>query len=317
MNKHMRTRCIFCLVISMLFVRCQQRFEVEQINELNHYSSGSALAFFNKHVYIMGDDMNYLLMADTVFNPIDTISIIKSTQNRIPKSIKHDIEAATVVSINKKPALLFIGSGSANPHRNKGWLIDAVSKQKFSIDLDTFYQRIKAQGINDLNIEGITAVQGGMVLANRGNKNSAKNYLIFTTPEFWNRQPTAELRIIKLGANTDTLSFSGVSGLEYSTQSDMLLLTVSTEDTRSSTVDGAIGKSYLWIINNISSKKRLTAINPNRIIDLEEMDARFKGHKIESVCILKENRKIMQLALVADDDKGTTVLFKVSINKSK
>jgi hypothetical protein len=97
--------------------------------------------------------------------------------------------------------------------------------------------------------------------------------------------------------------------------SDELLLTVSTENTSSSTEDGAIGKSYLWIINNISSKKNMAAINPNKIIDLEEMDERFKGHKIESVCILSENKKQMQLALVADDDKGTSILFKVTLKK--
>ena len=59
----------------------------------------------------------------------------------------------------------------------------------------------------------------------------------------------------------------------------------------------------------------MAAINPNKIIDLEEMDERFKGHKIESVCILFENKKQMQLALVADDDKGTSILFKITLKK--
>jgi hypothetical protein len=59
----------------------------------------------------------------------------------------------------------------------------------------------------------------------------------------------------------------------------------------------------------------MVAVNPDRMIDLEKMDQRFKGHKIESVCIIRENKKEMQLALVADDDKGTSLLFKVDLKK--
>lgn len=47
------------------------------------------------------------------------------------------------------------------------------------------------------------------------------------------------------------------------------------------------------------------------------MDERFKGHKIESVCIFSENKKQMQLALVADDDKGTSILFKITLKTSQ
>ena len=99
------------------------------------------------------------------------------------------------------------------------------------------------------------------------------------------------------------------------TKSDMLVLTVSTEDTRNSLDDGAIGKSYLWIINSISSKKRWKAINPDRIIDLDETDPRFKGHKIESVCILKDTRKELHLLLAADNDNGSSSLFKLVVSK--
>jgi hypothetical protein len=122
---------------------------------------------------------------------------------------------------------------------------------------------------------------------------------------------------MKLGANTDTASFSGVSGLEYSSKSDCLLLTISTENTYSTNADGTVGKSYLWLIYNVSAKKRMAAINPDRIVDLEAVDSRFKGHKIESVCIVSENKSEYRLILVADDDKGTTILFKVRLQKKR
>lgn len=41
----------------------------------------------------------------------------------------------------------------------------------------------------------------------------------------------------------------------------------------------------------------------------------LKGIKLNPVCILSENKKQMQLALVADDDKGTSILFKINLKK--
>jgi hypothetical protein len=125
----------------------------------------------------------------------------------------------------------------------------------------------------------------------------------------------AAVRLVKVGVNDDSTAFKGVSGLAYASRSDKLLLTVSTEHTSSVYEDGSIGKSYLWIIDNISAKSRLAAINPNRIIDLEETDNRFIGQKIESVCVIRETKNFIRLALVADNDKGTSSLFRIDISK--
>jgi hypothetical protein len=210
--------------------------------------------------------------------------------------------------------LLFIGSGSLAPYRNSCRVIDLLTKEKKQYSLNTFYNLLRTAGIHDLNIEGATTLPGAIVLASRGNKSFAKNYLIVTSNKFWENQETAGIHLIKAGANTDTSFFNGISGMDYSYQSDQLLLTVSTEDTHNSYDDGAIGKSYLWIINGISSKIAFEGINPDRIIDLEEIDLRFKGHKIESVCIVAESKKEKELVLVSDDDKGGSVLFRMVLN---
>lgn len=306
---------IFCCSALLFFASCSPDLTFNKIKTLNNYPSGSGMAYLNGAVYLIGDDANYLLITDTAFNIIDSIGLYESKEQRTPKQLKQDLEGAAVVWSSRAQKLLLVGSGSLAPYRNTGWLIDPATKQKMQLDLKPFYDRIKKEGIEAINIEGVTSIPGGIVLSSRGNKSFAANHLIFTANEFWNKQDSAAIKIIKVGTNTDTASFSGVSGLEYSKESDQLLLTVSTENTSSSTEDGAIGKSYLWIINNISAKKNMMAINASRIIDLEEMDERFKRHKIESVCILSENKKQMQLALVADDDKGTSILFRITIKK--
>ena len=305
----------FFIAFSFFLSACTSDFTFNNTKTLTGYPSGSGIACLNNRVYLIGDDADHLLIMDTAFNAIDTIKVFETQEKRIPKDLKPDLEAATIIPWKRSPKILLVGSGSLSPYRNSAWLIDPSSKEKIQIDLKPFYTRLKAEGIDALNIEGITAIPGGMVLSSRGNKSFLANYLIFTAKEFWNNQDSAALKIIKAGTNTDTASFSGISGLEYSKASDQLLLTVSTENTSSATEDGAIGKSYLWIINNISAKKSMIAINPSKIIDLEALDGRFKGHKIESVCIISENKKEMQLAMVADDDKGTSILFRVTLKR--
>lgn len=161
----------------------------------------------------------------------------------------------------------------------------------------------------------MTSVPGAFLLVNRGSKGYRKNHLIITDKKFWAKQSTARMQAIFLGSNPDSSVFNAVSGMAYSAKTDQLLITASTEDTYNSLDDGAIGNSYLWIVNNISAKKNWKAINPDKIIDLEETDARFKGQKIESVCIIKETKKLLYLLLAADNDNGSSTLFKLVVSK--
>ena len=122
--------------------------------------------------------------------------------------------------------------------------------------------------------------------------------------------------MIKVGITADTNVFNGVSGIAYAHNSDGLVLSISTEDTRNALDDGAIGKSYLWIIKNFSSKRNWKAINPDQVIDLDSLDPKFKGQKIESVCITKETRNFLHLVLAADNDNGSSTLFKLIAEKN-
>ena len=72
-------------------------------------------------------------------------------------------------------------------------------------------------------------------------------------------------------------------------------------------------KSFLWMINNISTKLNSKKIGPDRIIDLEEIDPRFKKQKIESATVINETKELINLVLVADNDDGSSTIFKLSI----
>ncbi|OSZ80083.1 hypothetical protein CAP36_02125 [Chitinophagaceae bacterium IBVUCB2] len=285
---------------------------MQEIKLLADYPSASGIEYSNKQYYIIGDDANNLLILDSNLNSIDSLSLYSFAEKRISKKIKADLEA---ILFTRKNKLLLIGSGSLSPYRNIAWLIDPLTKQKDTTRLDTFYQRLQLYGIKEINIEGACSIPGSIIISNRGSKGFPKNHLVFTSNSFWEKQELSPVTSIMIGTNTDSTVFNGVSGMAYASKSDQLILTVSTEDTRNNIDDGAIGKSYLWLIKSISSKKNWKAINPNRVIDLEKIDPRFKGQKIESVCITKETKNFLYLTLVADNDNGSSTLFKVVVEK--
>ena len=282
-----------------------------QIKKLD-YPSASSIEFYDGKLYLMGDDATKLLVLDTILNIVDSIPIISYPENRIPKEIKPDLEASALNGDN----LFLFGSGSLSPYRNLGWKYNLKTKDNDSIDLEPLYLKVKDSGIEQINIEGACFVSGKLLLVNRGNKGYPHNHLIITDEKFLNNDSSFQISIIPFAAQKDIASFKGISGLCYAKESDKLIMTVSTEDTRSSYEDGAIGKSYLWIIDDISTKINGKALGSKRVIDLEYIDSRFKGQKIESVTVIKETDKLIYLALVADNDDGSSTIFKMSINKA-
>lgn len=282
-----------------------------QIKKLD-YPSASSIEYYDGKLYLMGDDATNLLVLDTNLNIVDSIPIISYPENRIPKDIKPDLEASALKGDN----LFLFGSGSLSPYRNFAWKNNLKTKDNDSINLEPLFLKIKELGIEQINIEGACFIQGKLILANRGNKGYPYNHLIITDEKFPDNDSSFQIFIIPLAPQKDTASFKGVSGLCYARESDQLILTVSTEDTRSSHDDGAIGKSYLWIINNISTKMIDRALGNKRVIDLEYIDSRFKGQKIEAATVIKETDKLIYLALVAENDDGKSIVFKMSITRA-
>jgi hypothetical protein len=303
---------LYALTILIFLASCGSNSKLEEVKKLETYPSASGIEYFNDQFYIIGDDACNLLVLDSNFSPIDSINLYSFTEKRIPKTVKADLEAITITNDKK---ILVVGSGSLSPYRNIAWLIDPISKQKDSIRLDTFYQRLKPNGLGEINIEGVCTIPGSIILTNRGSKGYPRNHLIFTSEDFWKHQGNAPISLVLAGYNSDSTVFNGVSGITYAKKSDQLILTVSTEDTRNTMNDGAIGKSYLWIIKNISAKKKWKAINPDRVIDLGSIDPRFKGQKIESVCVMKETKDLFDLVLAADNDDGSSTIFRMMIKK--
>lgn len=318
MQKLKMTFCCSIIILALIIFSCGKKNSatLSQVKKLNNYPSASGIEYINGRLFIIGDDANDLLLLDTGFNIKDSIPLYTYPEKRIPKDIKPDLESIALYRDNVGTEIFLFGSGSLSPHRNSGWRYNLGKKTKDSISLDSLYTAIKHEGIHEINIEGACFIPGFLVLANRGNKAYTKNHLIFAKRKFWEKNNDNNvLNTALIGYQEDSSSFSGVSGMTYVAKNDWLILTVSTEDTRNSFDDGAIGKSYLWIVKDISSKKKWRAINPDQVIDLSSIDQRFNDQKIESVCVIKETKNSLHLLLAADNDDGSSSIFKLIIEK--
>lgn len=308
-------KTFYSILILFSIFSCGQKGNISSIEiKKLEYPSASSIEYIDGKLYLMGDDATNLLVLDTNFNIIDSIAIIANSTKRLPKETKPDLEASAF-NIDSSEIFLF-GSGSLSPYRNFGWRHHLKTKDNDSINLEPLYSKIKDAGIEQINIEGACFVSGRLLLVNRGNKGYPHNHLIITDEKFLKNDSSFQISIIPFAAQKHTTSFKGISGLCYARESDRLIMTVSTEDTKNSYEDGAIGNSYLWIINDISTKINNRALGDKRVIDLEYIDARFKGQKIESATVIGERNDLIHLAMVADNDDGSSTVFKMSIRKT-
>lgn len=314
MRKFKTIHFICMFLLTLLLINCGGKNNTSslQIKKLDNYSSASSIEYIDGKLYLMGDDATNFLVLDTNLNIIDSIPIISNSAGRIPKETKPDLEASAF-NIDSNEIFLF-GSGSLSPYRNLAWRYNFQTRVKDSVSLENLYSQVKNSGIEQVNIEGACFIAGKLLLVNRGNNGYPKNHLIITDQKFWHKDSSFQISIVPF-ANQKYSPFNGISGLCYAKESDKLILTVSTEDTKNSYEDGAIGQSYLWIIDNISTKLNGKTLGSKRVIDLEYIDSRFKGQKIESATVTGESNKLIHLVLVADNDDGSSTVFKMSITK--
>lgn len=303
----------YSILASVIFISCNQKDETlpsVQIKKLN-YPSASAVEYYDGKLFVMGDDATKMIVLDTNLSIIDSIVLFPFAEQRIPKATKHDIES--IMLLNDSAKLLLLSSGSLTPYRDTAWMLDPATKKLTSLSLTRYFEFLKTQGLGEMNIEGATSLKdGSYVYSNRGHLGWPKNHLIFAARSGFLPEHAGNA-IMPVNNNPDTTVFNGISGLTYSALNDALIMTVSTEATRSVYEDGAIGKSFIWVIKNAKGIIDIREIKPDLVIDLDSLDKAFNGQKIESATVIKEAKERVWLVLVADNDNGTSTVFKLSI----
>lgn len=283
---------------------------------LSHYPSGSSINYYDDHLYVIGDDANQLLVLDSNYNEVNTVTLFHYEGKRIPKARKPDLETAVILNTGRQKKLLALGS-AATKERETAVLLPLSSQDSKPVYISyaPFIKRL--QQIPEINIEGAAVAGSHFILANRGNDSYPVNQLVITTTDFLEQQEEAPISVSKLVIPFDLPAFAGVSELCYVEQEDILLVLLSSEATTNAYDDGVIGDSYLGWVMHISQKLNGADIQLAGIVNLSDIDPVFKGEKMEGVCVSAVKGNEWYLHLVADNDQGASRLFYVKMVMEK
>lgn len=279
--------------------------------ELINFPSASSIEFYNDLLYVMGDDARNLAILDKNYKLVDSVELFPGEGLRIPKKIKADLEASTIVQHNGKDTLMVAGSGST-PEREYLLLFPMDGLKNYEkISTNAFTNKLLGLGLKQINFEGLALVKDMLVFGNRGNNKNPENHFVIVPAKALSALERATPVLAALDLKNGDKAFKGISGMAYIASSDMLVFTASTEHTGSAYDDGKIGHSYLGFIKKFSSKLHEPVITPDELVNLAEINAAFRDEKIESVAVESVGRELI-LHLVADNDNGTSTIFKLS-----
>lgn len=281
-------------------------------HDLKAFPSASAIDFHKDKLYVIGDDARNMLILDKEYKIIDSIELFPGESHRIPKKEKADLEAATIIEMNGKDYLIAAGSGST-PEREGFYIFPLDSPRSYDrLDMQLFYNLLIKEGLPVINVEGMTAINDNLVFANRANLAKPDNHLIIMPRAFLSDTNHINFTTAKLKFPAAADTVIGISGLTYVASEDVLLFTASVENTASAYEDGTIGNSYLGYIFAFSEKMKHEEITADMLINLSAIQAEFRNEKIESVCVESTGKEWI-IHLVADNDNGTSTLFKMSM----
>lgn len=284
-----------------------------QINLLRNKSidcpSGSALEYRNNILYLVGDDVNFILCLDANWKEINRIKLFEYDGVRIPKPEKPDLECATIIG----DMLYVVGSGSKSPQRDVAFLVNLAENKIKKISTAAFYSIFRDRNlIAAMNIEGFTDCRDKLLFFNRGNT-VQPNQLIITDQKILKKQFPDRFKVMPVRIGTFKNISLGISGACYDEKNDMLFLTASAEDTSNAYDDGEIMGSVVCVVYNVYQKLHEQELVIDELIELDKIDTVFIKQKIESVCITQQAEKKFTCTLVADNDDGKSVLFEVEI----
>lgn len=285
-----------------------QKVKLLQHKFFPDYSSASAIAWHKGLLYVMGDDAPSLMVLNKSLKVKKQIPVFDYTTKRIPYREKHDLEAAAMHKNGNSHTLWLFPSFSAANRNN----VVVYELKKGAAKPNILRWSLGTTPLLQVNIEGAEFIDGSLLLANRANQQAPTHHLLryhFDGKKI--AEKPSRIYILQL---PPTRNVVGLSSLTYVAQKDMLLFTVSTELTGSATSDGAIGDSYLAIVYD--AKKKLlesNTIKAETLINLTQAMNNKLPQKIESLAVTRVCRKKMRLFLSADNDDGTTHLFRAAL----
>lgn len=282
--------------------------------EIN-FPSGANIEAHEENLYLASGDSRHVLILDKYWKEIERINITDEEETGISKASESDFKATTIFEINKIPRMLILGAQTNEPHKSTAVLFNLDDRTQEDFDVDVFYDRVKAVESNEVNIEAASVVLGQLVLAHRGSVANPVNNLVITDLDVWKNQAEEEITIRPFEFPETFEGFAEISGMCYSPVNDWLIITLFTEVATEEGSDEKVFESYIGMIENAARKLIRKKIKINELVNLADVDKRFRGQKIESICIQSDKDRKLKLHLVAEQGGEQLTLFKLRLKE--
>lgn len=286
------------------------------MRELPEVPSASGIEYIDKSFYVIGDNAPWIYVLDTSFQQISKYALgkyRKTKEGLLPKSEKHDFEAMTELSWEGKKYLFVFGSGSKEPYRFEGKMLDleALGVVK-TFSLHALYDRICEEAkldANELNIEAAAEVDGKLYLFNRGKNKliqmDVKQFMAFIL----GKKNLLKLKVYSIDLPEINGIRSGFSGAAGDSKHNRIVFTSSVENTDDWVQDGEILGSFIGVIDLENVQQHYTPETVQLIGKNKE--ERFK---VESIALMTNERQTIECVVVTDNDGHSSELMTVSIH---
>lgn len=316
-------RSFFVLIIMSLIQaspgsKSFYKVEVKKSLKLKDIPSGSGVEYFNKALFITGDDSPWLFKvsaSDYQVKEKYLISDKAAVNGRVAKLSKPDFEAIAVGKVNGKDELFIFGSGGLSPERDNLVIFNPADSSSIkSISLKSLYNDIlKKASITqtELNIEAAVVIKEDLYLFNRGKnfiiKISWKSFL-----KYIENAQSLDLEIYPFKLPLISGVEAGFSGATRLGSSSKILFTASVERTKDWIKDGLVLGSFVGVIDLKSISDKVPAFSQL----ITDSEGKVITEKIESITFLKyENKRSFNAIAIADNDDGTTSLMELKFSR--
>jgi hypothetical protein len=276
------------------------------------FNSGTGLEFHNENIYLTDVDSGEILVLSQKWKEIDRIPLFQSTSGP-DAEIHKDLQAATLVEINKIPRLLALGTDTRESKHNKAVLLNLDDRTREDFTIDEFDERLKVFGLDELNIKAAAIVLGKLILGNSRGFDTGDNNFLVTDIDLWKKQDTEEISLLPVKYPENTPAGIMLSGMCYSPENDWLLLTFVAESKVSETAHGPSAVSYIALVENASRKVARKQVKINEMIDLSEVSKHLVGKEIKAACIQSDKNGKVKIYVIADHQEGGSHIFKLRI----
>lgn len=296
------------------------RIELVKQAHLSNLPSASGLEYADNTIYMIGDDMRWLVQLDDnwqVANRFPLSAIDTLVNNRTPWNIKADFESMADFTYDGQHYLLVLSSGSKFLTRDTAFLVQMDSNMTFiKKNIRKLFDEIKlTAGIpdsNEINIEGVAISNENAYLLHRGNVfenfilevklNALMNYLVSDDGGL------PEIQVYYFNLPEHDGIPSGFSGACMLPDNSAILYTASLEDTKSELYDGEILGSFIGYIpiKKLNEGASVTTL-------LTDKNNKALNKKLESIVVKSIKGNKLVVLSVSDNDDGSSDIFELHV----